>query len=153
MVWSVTKLALSVSIGLGLIVVFIVLSKSLSNLSDTIPVNVAGYVIEASLADSPTEQKTGLVGRQSLTDQEGMVFVFPSSFERDFWMKDMSMAIDLIWVDGGKIVGLIDHLEPQTSPPFTYYHSPQPVDMVVEVASGWIKRHDLQIGQNVRLDN
>lgn len=154
MVWSKNKswllLISSILVVLLIAMVFIVNKQSVLKIET---VAVGDYKLAVKIADRPDLWEKGLVGVNDLTDQQGMIFIFPDSQERVFWMKDMSMSIDLLWIKDGQIVGLVENMVPQTDPPFTYYHSPVAVDMVLEVASGWASRQHINIGQKVSLDN
>lgn len=65
-----------------------------------------------------------------------MLFVFPDSQQRSFWMQDMLYSIDIVWLDQGRVVAVDSDLPlpgeaaDQDLPRFI---SPQPVDMVLEI--------------------
>ncbi|MBM4126166.1 MAG: DUF192 domain-containing protein [Nitrospira sp.] len=64
----------------------------------------AGSTIQAELADTPFKRATGLMYRDHLQKDHGMLFVFGQPHAWSFWMKNTKMALDLIWLDDKKRV-------------------------------------------------
>lgn len=92
------------------------------------------------------QQQIGLGNVPSMPADQGMVFVYTSTANRCFWMKDMRFAIDMIWVDGSKTVTAIEPaLNPSTYPK-TYCHTGM---YVIELNAGEAARSHLQIGQKL----
>ena len=61
-------------------------------------------------------------------------------------MRDMRFAIDIIWIEGGKVVGFHENLSPRVPRNF---QSPVPVSLVLEVPAGFARRHGLKPGDPV----
>lgn len=68
-----------------------------------------GYTIQAELADTPLKRAQGLMYREVLPDDRGMLFIFGESQAWTFWMKNTRLALDIIWLNERK---QIVHLEP-----------------------------------------
>src|ERR1043166_4776967 len=64
--------------------------------SKTISIDGAPVVVE--VASTETQREQGLSGRSALPSGRGMLFVFDADAEWGFWMKDMSFAIDMVWL-------------------------------------------------------
>ena len=62
-------------------------------------VNIVGKTLQVDLALTDEEKARGLSGRESLDEDEGMLFVFDVPGNYGFWMKDMNFAIDIIWLN------------------------------------------------------
>jgi uncharacterized membrane protein (UPF0127 family) len=63
------------------------------------------FVIE--VARSPAEQEKGLMKRDSMPDDHGMIFVFTRDEVRKFWMKNTRFPLDIVFLDGkGKVVSI-----------------------------------------------
>ena len=63
------------------------------------------FVIE--VARTPAEQETGLMKRDSMPKDHGMIFVFSGDEVRKFWMKDTRFPLDILFLDaGGKVVSI-----------------------------------------------
>jgi len=112
---------------------------------------VGGQLIRLELAKTSQEQRQGLSGRSSLCSDCGMLFIFPTKRMQRFWMKNMNFSLDLIWLDGEKIVGLSRDLPPAGEAPAETYGADQPVDMVLEMKAGAIGRLNLNLGDKIIL--
>src|SRR4051812_34888171 len=51
------------------------------------------------VAKSETERQKGLSGRKSLSQNQGMIFIFDHPDKYGFWMKDMLFPIDIIYIN------------------------------------------------------
>lgn len=83
-----------------------------------------------------SQQEKGLSGRAEIPDNYGMLFVFPTKGRYGFWMKDMLVPIDIIWLaDDGTILKIDAHADPSSYPePF---YPPEPVRYVLETRAGF----------------
>ncbi|MFB6212713.1 MAG: DUF192 domain-containing protein [Candidatus Magasanikbacteria bacterium] len=102
-------------------------------------VKINDQVIVADVVNSEKKLKKGLSGKESLGLNEGMLFVFDEKKKRSVWMKNMSFAIDVIWISDRKIVGVTEKIPPQpnvSEENLDTYKSPKPVDKVLEVKTG-----------------
>lgn len=99
-------------------------------------------------------QEKGLAGRTQLSDAEGMLWRFDPPQRPAFWMKDMRIPIDIIWIRQGLVTQLSTQVplppaDPQATIPV--YEPTSPVDYVLEVAAGYAARHDVRVGDPVRI--
>ncbi len=110
-----------------------------------------GQTIFVELAITPIDQQRGLSGHTPLGDQHGMLFVFTDKAVRQFWMKDMTFAIDIIWISDGQVVGIEKAAPPPSDPgaQLPMYFSPDGVDQVLEVSAGWSDRHAVHVGSRL----
>ncbi|MEN9561523.1 MAG: hypothetical protein RIQ56_796, partial [Candidatus Parcubacteria bacterium] len=112
-------------------------------------VYVDGNKILADVVKTETDRARGLGGRESLTDDTGMLFLFPEDGYHSFWMKDMRFSIDILWLSA---TGTIVHIEPSVSPD-TYprsFSSLAPARYVLELPAGFSSQHDIRVGEDVR---
>lgn len=110
-----------------------------------------GKIVTVEIADSQAEHVQGLSGHAPLEDDEGMLFIFSNKEIQGFWMKDMLFAIDIIWMDGERIVGFQQDAQPE-NPAKTIYYSPEPVDHVLEVQAGFVAQNDVHVGDLLDAD-
>lgn len=106
-------------------------------MSDRSFVSVDGFMFE--IADTPISHQKGLSGRNNLSDTYGMLFVFDEPSRPGFWMKDMLVSIDIVWLsDSGEVLGIEHSVSPETYqkvPPDVFY-PPSSVSYALEVRAG-----------------
>ena len=112
-------------------------------------VEIGDTEIKVELALSDTEKARGLSGRASLKEDEGMLFVFANTTRHPFWMKDMLIPIDMIWIDEAGVVVYIAHEAQPDSYPALFGSSVES-KYVLEVVAGFAKRHKVEIGTKVQ---
>lgn len=70
------------------------------------------------IADDDAERERGLMFRPPLEDDRGMLFEFPDSAERSFWMRNTPSSLDILYIDGaGRIVSIAHHTTPYSETP------------------------------------
>ena len=72
----------------------------------------SGITIHAEIADSPLKRAVGLMYRDRLKKDHGMLFFFSQPQAWSFWMKNTKIALDLIWLDAKKLVTHIERNVP-----------------------------------------
>lgn len=106
--------------------------------------------VRVVVADTAEERRQGLSDTTGLSADEGMLFVFPEEGHYSFWMKDMRYAIDIIWIaSDGRIVGFWPDAAPDSYP--RSFSPEHPAQYVLEVAAGYVREHELKIGDVVRI--
>lgn len=117
-------------------------------------IKVAETLIKVELAKNDKERAQGLSERPGLPENEGMLFVFTEDSRPRFWMKDMRFAIDIVWINDGKISQIDKNIlppEPGTAEQdLTLFLPNDPVDYVLEVAAGTANANLWQIGDPVQ---
>ena len=109
---------------------------------------VADKKIVVDIADKLDEQTLGLSYRKSMSENTGMLFIFPQPGSMGFWMKNMNFSLDFIWIDSNnKIISIAKNISPKTYPKIFY--SPLPVKYVLEVNAGWSDRNGIKNGDLV----
>lgn len=109
-------------------------------------ITVGDAIFKVRIADNPASRSLGLSGTGILKENEGMLFLFSEEEIQKFWMKDMKFPIDIIWIKGNTVVGIIMGAEPEEGPDYTIYSSPEPVDKVLEINAGLSQRLGIKIG-------
>lgn len=109
------------------------------------------------IAASPLAQAKGLSGRESLADDAGMLFVHDELRLPTYWMKGMRYDLDLIWITRGVVREVTLEVPAEDAEvadrDLLRYSSSQPVDQVLEVRAGWVKRHGVKEGDGVVVNN
>lgn len=118
-------------------------------------IKVAGRDVQVEIADTFEAQAQGLSGRTKLDDGTGMLFDFANADSKKpgFWMKDMLISIDIIWIaDGGKIIGVETSVPlPPKDGDLPLYYPPSEITHVLEVPASWSTRNNIKVGDTVQI--
>jgi uncharacterized membrane protein (UPF0127 family) len=106
--------------------------------------------IDVEIADSPDERAQGLMNRNSLSKEAGMLFIFDNDEPRYFWMKDTLIPLDMIFIASN--LTIIDIHENATPLSEVAIASSGPCKYVLEVNGGLCSAYDIDIGDRVTLD-
>lgn len=107
--------------------------------------------IIAEIADTPERKRTGLMGRTTLSDEEGMIFSYDRDQTLTFWMKNTLIPLDILFVDSAGRVADIQTMNPCEQDPCKVYSSVKPARYAVEVAEGFAKRYGVIPGHLVQV--
>jgi len=106
--------------------------------------------LQIEIVRTAADQEKGLSGRTSLPPNYGMLFVFPKKDTYSFWMKDMLIPIDILWLDeDGTVLGSMENINPDTYP--RTFTPPVPVRLVLEMGAGEANRRSFFVGTRVPL--
>jgi uncharacterized protein len=115
-----------------------------------------GGTIWAELAATSEERARGLGGRDSMPQDEGMLFYFGSTVVPTFWMRGMLFPLDLVWIDQEKRIAQITaDVPPQGDTPdeeLPRYAPDTPVMYVLELNAGIAERLGLEPGDQLRFE-
>lgn len=104
------------------------------------------HLIDAQVAATPQQRSIGLMWRQQMPVNEGMLFVFEQPAVQCFWMKNTLLPLTAAFVaDDGTIVNLAD-MQPQSE---ANHCSAQPVRFVLEMQQGWFARRGISAGHKL----
>lgn len=122
--------------------------NKVSIVPDYIFLQVNNFELKVEVADTQSKRELGLSGHSLLKENEGMLFIFDEEGNYPFWMKDMLFNIDMIWLDADKKIVLIKHdAKPESFP--ESFGGEVKAKYVLEVISGFSKRHNLKIGDTL----
>ncbi len=112
-----------------------------------------GAVVSVEIADTEPVRERGLMFRQQLAPNEGMIFVFPEAGYYPFWMKNTLIPLDMLWLDPrGRIVSIAASVPPCKADPCPSYPPDANASYVVEVVSGFARQHGLKVGDQLKLE-
>lgn len=117
-----------------------------------------GASISVEVARTVSEQRRGLGGRDDIGD--GMLFCYRDAQTRRFWMKDMRVPLDVVWLRDGRVIGVVENIPvfsefyEHTEAPFSLYTVTDwtgfatfaPVDAVLELPAGAVAAHGITEG-------
>jgi hypothetical protein len=113
-------------------------------------------IILADVAITEAQREKGLSGVRYLSNNEGLLFIFEKEGEHAFWMKDMKIPIDIVWINNNKIVDVDTHVMPEPDKDITelkIYKPSEPVDRVLEIRGGRFDLLNIEIGDDVKIDS
>ena len=97
-------------------------------------------------ADAYKERQQGLMGRQQLAENAGMMFVFETPKTYCFWMKNTLIPLSIGFIDAqGKFVQ-INHMQPRS---LDHHCAQQPILYALEVNQGWFERNKVRLQTKV----
>ena len=103
--------------------------------------------VRVELALTAPEQARGLMWRDHLDADAGMLFVFGKTRERSFWMKNTPLPLDIIYIDGdGKVVSVAKRTTPYSTASIP---SNGGAKYVLEVNAGFADEHGVHAGSKV----
>lgn len=113
--------------------------------------------VKLEVADTDEKIKRGLMYRRSLSEQNGMVFIFRPPQPVRFWMFHCFIPLDMIFINNGKIVKISENVPPckETDPkkcPLYPSDGEIQVTEVVEVSAGYCHRHGIKQGDPVKFE-
>lgn len=136
------------TIGLLLLGAWLI-GATLSKPKTTVIIN--STAIKAVVVKSGADMKKGLGGVENLNKGQGMLFVFQSDAIHPFWMKDMLISIDMIWINSAKkVVYIKSNVSPETYP--AQFASTEPARYVLEVPAGTAQEARIRVGQTAQFD-
>lgn len=117
-------------------------------------VEINGKKITVEVVSTDLSRNKGLSGRATLPKDSGMLFLFEKPDYYIFWMKDMQIPIDIIYIKNLKIVELVKSMPsplPGESP--AVYKPVNTADMVLEVNAGLSEEYGWKVGDSLIIKN
>jgi len=109
------------------------------------------FEVPVEVADSPDEREVGLMNRESLPPDAGMIFLFEDDTSGGFWMKNTLIPLSIAFADAeGTIVSILD-MEPCEADPCEIYDPGVPYRSALEVNQGAFSRWGVEEGDRLTL--
>ncbi len=103
--------------------------------------------IDIEIAETEAKQAQGLMYRNSMKENQGMLFIFPRDDYRSFWMKNTVIPLDMIFVNSKfKIVTIKKNTIPYDE---SSYPSTAPAKYVIEVNAGFCDKYEIKVGDKI----
>jgi uncharacterized protein len=114
----------------------------------TVQLHIKSNVLNTEVADTPLTSERGLMFRDSMPDDHGMLFIFDHPKTASFWNRNTKIPLSIAYVDSaGKIV------EIKSLRPFDETPVPSTSDQIafaLEVNEGWFSRHGIITGTRIQ---
>jgi uncharacterized protein len=115
-----------------------------------IKLNVGGKVMVTEVADTDETRQMGMMFRESMAENEAMVFVFPFPHQASFWMKNTFVPLDAAYIDAQGVILEIHKLEPLNEA--SVRARSQQIQFVLETPQGWFARNGVKVGALVETE-
>ncbi len=118
-------------------------------------ITVGGHPVKVEMANTEVLRRLGLSGRSQLSPGEGMLFSFDQeNVKPAFWMKDMIIPIDIVWIDDNTVIQIHESVQPpapETADRDLKLYLPNaPIDSVLELPAGYAKEVGIAVGDIVQ---
>ena len=116
-------------------------------------VELKGERFTVELATTPEDQALGLMFREDLPDDPGMLFIFPTETRRSFWMKNTRIPLDIFYFDADlRLVSVAENARPCRVQQCPSYPSTGPARYVLELNAGKAAELGVEPGDVLLLD-
>ncbi len=113
-----------------------------------------GQVIHAEVKADRQSQAVGMMYRESLAADRGMLFVYRGPIKEAYWMHNCKIALDIIWLDkDSKVVEVVPNAPPCDRPAkeCPSYGGHETAYYVLELGAGQAKAHGVETGKTLKL--
>jgi len=111
---------------------------------------INGEQFDLEVALTPQQQALGLMFRSALPDNRGMLFPFAAPRRASFWMRDVPVPLDMVFIRNGEVIEVFAEVPPCPALPCPSYGPDNAlVDQVLELRSGRAAEIGLQSGDIV----
>jgi len=107
---------------------------------------------DVELATTPFERERGLMDRDFLDFDNGILFVFEKEGIYGFWMKNTLIPLDIIWIDSRGVVVFIEENVKLCVNECSVFTSDKEAKYVLEVNSGIVEKIDLKVWDKLELN-
>jgi uncharacterized membrane protein (UPF0127 family) len=127
-----------------------------ANLGQSLPitaeVKIADRRIQLEVARTIEQQATGLMYRRSLAADRGMLFPFGQARRVSFWMKNVAIPLDMVFLQAGQVKAIAANVPPCTTDPCPTYGADEAVDQVLELRGGRAAELGLKVGDRLAIE-
>jgi uncharacterized membrane protein (UPF0127 family) len=107
---------------------------------------IDGHDVAAEVANNEITRETGLMFRKDMDWNHGMIFVFPDSEVRAFWMKNTVLPLSIAYMNSKGIILNILEMPPETEDTFL---SNGQAEYALEMNTGWYAKNGIKPGDTV----
>ncbi len=105
---------------------------------------------EIEIADSNYKRRRGLMGREYLVANSGMLFIFNRPGKHGIWMKNTLIPLDIIWIDeNNKVIFIKENFKPCGDKNCPVAKPKTNAKYVLEINAGEAKKINIKIGNEV----
>lgn len=87
--------------------------------SNLVDITIGDKKYKVEIADTSEKQEKGLMGRKSLPENQGMLFIYDEPQDLSYWMKNTLISLDIIFIDDDMEVVSVKQGQPMSEEPIT----------------------------------
>tara|TARA_B100000029_G_scaffold294863_1_gene288172 strand:- start:154 stop:588 length:435 start_codon:yes stop_codon:yes gene_type:complete len=107
---------------------------------------------EIEIRDTKEERAEGLMYREKLDEDKGMLFIFDESSKYSFWMKNTLIKLDIIWINENlEIVWIAKNVNPCEEDPCPSYMPQENAKYVLEINAGLSEKYEFKVNDTVTI--
>jgi uncharacterized protein len=114
--------------------------------SPKLKLSIGGQKIEAEVAATPDARDQGLMSRNRLPDNHGMLFVFPEEHAYCMWMQNTHIPLSVAFINNKGMIVNIANMKPDTR---DFHCASKPIRYALEMNGGWFGRKKIAPGKFV----
>lgn len=114
--------------------------------------DIVGGELTLEVAKTMDEKKVGLSDRETLEENNGMVFVFDTEGFHPFWMRKTPFSLDFVYLNKEGIIVDVKSGDPCTEDPCTIYLPSKPAMYVIEIPKGNADKLNMVVGNKVEIE-
>jgi uncharacterized membrane protein (UPF0127 family) len=146
---GIASMVLLVFVGCG----GVALNAGPDNDIKVIPLNIGEHKFTVEVADTSEKWTRGMMYREYIADDFGMLFVSGYESHHSFWMKNCKVRLDIIFLDKHKqVINIHYNVPPCTSEPCPGYASERPAQYVLELRANRAKELKMKPGDVVSFE-
>ena len=109
---------------------------------------IDGISLEVEIVQDAESRQLGLMYREELAENFGMLFVFESTQILSFWMRNTFIPLDIAFIDAAGVIVDIQRMEPLDES--KHYISAAPALYALEVNAGWFEKNGVKVRSQVQ---
>lgn len=115
---------------------------------NTYEIKINDKTSHAEVAFTQKGRTIGLMFRETLDKDHGMLFIFPQERNLSFWMKNTKIPLSIAFINSNEIITQIDSMTPYSLMSHT---SKEKVQYALEMEQGWFRKNGIKVGSKVGL--
>lgn len=108
--------------------------------------------VSVEVAENEVQRQQGLMYREEMAENHGMLFIFPTESRYTFWMKNTYISLDIIFLNQDLEIVTI-HENTKTNQTEERYQASENSLYVVEVNAGFTYKNGIEVGDRVHIQN
>ena len=107
---------------------------------------ISGHTLRVEVAYTESTRSKGLMSRQSMDNNDGMLFIFPEAGRHSMWMMNTDIPLSVAFLDGKGVILNIEDMTPRTA---TAHGSAGAAKYAIETNLGWFSTRNIKAGERV----